>query len=154
MHVHRVRAIVHLMGEREALMEELGVLNIPEAWSAVYRDHREEPESMTTSALAEKHNMSEDDVANIVAKMSEHEWRKKNLNDSNSYMDWCLDMMEALGRIAQIIISQFSDSLICCLFQVWTRLLKRWHSRRFPETTSSRPTTSRVSSATTSTKRR
>jgi len=97
MHVHRVRAIVHLMGEREALMEELGVLNIPEAWSAVYRDHREEPESMTTSALAEKHNMSEDDVANIVAKMSEHEWRKKNLNDSNSYMDWCLDMMEALG---------------------------------------------------------
>ena len=111
MHVHRVRAIVYLMEQREALMEKLGVLNISPEWQAVYNDHMEEPGAMTVSALAEKHQMSEDEVATIIKNMSEHEWRKKNLNDANSYMDWCLDTMESLGMFR-------SEMSICRMVRV------------------------------------
>jgi hypothetical protein len=102
MNLHRVRAIVHLMGEREALMEKLGVLNISPVWEAVYQEHLAEPEVMTVSALAEKHQISEEEVSKIITNMSEHTWRKKNLNDSNSYFDWCLDAMESLGKPNQL----------------------------------------------------
>mmetsp|Transcript_6413 Transcript_6413/g.9679 ORF Transcript_6413/g.9679 Transcript_6413/m.9679 type:complete len:379 (+) Transcript_6413:37-1173(+) len=97
MSIRRAQAILYLMKEREEHMRERGVLDISNLWMAVYEDHLNEPEIMTTSRLAEKHDISEEEAERIVKNMSEHAWRKENLNSHLDYMDWCMDLMETLG---------------------------------------------------------
>lgn len=139
MHLHRARAIVYLMGERERLMEKLGVLNISPVWEAVYQEHCAEPEVMTVSALAEKHQLSEEEVSKIITNMSEHTWRKKNLNDSNSYFDWCLDAMESLGTHRQPHTESVLTHLYDMVSQDWTQNSKKLGSRKSLGTISSSP---------------
>jgi hypothetical protein len=94
----RAQAILYMMKKRVALMEELGVLNIPLQWAEIYGEHLTDPEAMTKEALAEKHEMEVEEVENILKKMGEHSWRKKNLNDSNDYHDQVLDFLAMGGQ--------------------------------------------------------
>jgi hypothetical protein len=93
----RAQAVLYLMKEREALMKELGVLNIPTQWQEIYDEHMSEPEAKTAEFLAEKHSLSPEEVGTILKNMEEHQWRKQNLNDSNDYHDEVLDFLAMAG---------------------------------------------------------
>jgi hypothetical protein len=93
----RAQAVLYLMKEREALMKELGVLNIPTQWQEIYSEHVTEPEVKTAEFLAEKHSLAPEEVEKILKNMEEHQWRKQNLNDSNDYHDEVLDFLAMAG---------------------------------------------------------
>ena len=95
--VIRTQAVLYLMKEREALMKELGVLDIPTQWQEVYDEHVAEPEAKTAEFLAEKHSLALEEVEKILKNMEEHQWRKQNLNDSNDYHDEVLDFLAMAG---------------------------------------------------------
>jgi hypothetical protein len=96
MSLHRARAIVFLMKEREEMMEASGVLDAPPMWHDLYTAHSENPEQ-EVGELAAEHGLEEEEARKVLAVMEEHHYRKTNLQDYNEYMDWSLDLLQLLG---------------------------------------------------------
>jgi hypothetical protein len=76
----RARAILWLMGQREAKMAKNKVLHLSDTWKSIWKLHLENPQEHTPEKIAEALTVDIEEVKTCIANIQEHHNRLENLS--------------------------------------------------------------------------
>jgi hypothetical protein len=91
----RVKAVIYLMQKREELMEKNQVTNIPPDHQEIYEKSLNKEN--TISSIAEVHQKSEDEVKDIIARLTDHHQRLTNMTVMEGYNNEVMKEFSELG---------------------------------------------------------
>mmetsp|Transcript_35122 Transcript_35122/g.33370 ORF Transcript_35122/g.33370 Transcript_35122/m.33370 type:complete len:396 (+) Transcript_35122:112-1299(+) len=95
--MERARAVVYLMGQREALMKKNGVYEISPVWAKVFDQHNIDREINTVEVLCAEYELSQDEVKHIIKQMGDHYGRLETVAEVEEQKRELLDRLKDGG---------------------------------------------------------
>lgn len=91
----RIKAVIYLMQKREELMEKNKVINIPQDHQEIYEKSLNKEN--TIASIAEVHQKSEEEVKDIIARLTDHHQRLANMKAMEGYNNDVMKEFTELG---------------------------------------------------------